>query len=108
MRTFSRILLALLCVSGGVLLFCPATGVADDGFAILDVKYEGNFDKVSVFVNSVARGEVAHGQTVSLRLAGDVNYQITLKRGDMAETKKVYLAKDLRRQLVFYGPNLPQ
>jgi hypothetical protein len=92
-----------------VLVFLPILGSAQSqgDFAVLDVKYEGNFDKVSVFVNTVASGEVAKGQTISIRLAGDARYQITLQRDEMAETKTVYLAKNLRRQLVFFGPNLP-
>ncbi|MDR2734110.1 MAG: hypothetical protein LBC99_05620 [Spirochaetota bacterium] len=92
-----------------IMVFLPIFGEAQNqvDFAVLDVKYEGNFDKVSVFVNTVASGEVVKGQIISIRLAGDASYQITLQRGDMAETKTVYLAKNLRRQLVFFGPNLP-
>jgi hypothetical protein len=91
-----------------VLLSLPISGItAESDSAVLDVKYEGNFEKVSVWVNTVASGEVAKGQTISIRLPGDANYQITLRNGDMTETKTVYLAKNIRRQLVFYGPNRP-
>jgi hypothetical protein len=96
----------LLCLI--VCAACPVLIHAEDTFSLLDIKYEGNFDKAYVFVNNVASGEVKRGQTITLRLPGNVNYQVTLKRDEMAETKAVYLAKDLRRQLVFYGPNLPQ
>jgi hypothetical protein len=97
----------LLCLFG-ICILHPVLGYAETNFALLDVKYEGNFDKVYVFVNNVASGEVAQGKTLTLHLPGNADYQVTLKREERAETKTVYLAKDLRRQLVFYGPNLPE
>jgi len=97
----------LLCLFGGVLVF-PVSSHADDKYALLTVRYAGNFDKVYVFVNTVASGEVAQNQAITLRLSGDTHYQITLRRDDAEETKSVYLAKDLQRQLVFYGPNRPE
>ena len=103
-----RCVLTLLCVCCGVLFLCPALGANEDACAVLDVRYEGNFDKVLVFINTAAYGEAAQGQTVSFRLPGDKDYQVTLRHWDQSETKSVYLAKELRRQLVFYGPNKPK
>jgi len=99
------VLLGVLC---GALLFSPMLGASEGDSAVLDVRYEGNFDKVRVFINNAAHGEVAQGQTVSFTLPGDKNYQVTLRQGDQSETKSVYLAKELRRQLVFHGPNRPK
>jgi hypothetical protein len=103
-----RSLFVLVSVFCGVLFFGSALGANESDFAVLDVRYEGNFDKVRVFINNAARGEVAQGQTVSFRLPGDKDYQVTLRHGELSETRSVYLAKELRRQLVFHGPNRPQ
>ena len=103
-----RNVLMLVCVCCGVLFLSSALGANEDACAILDVRYEGNFDKVLVFINNAAYGEAAQGQTVSFQLPGDKDYQVTLRHGEQSETKSVYLAKELRRQLVFYGPNKPK
>lgn len=97
--TTIRMMLFVVCM-GLVPIF---VGAAQE--ATLSIRYNGTFPKVELLVNNVKRGEIAQGKTVSLRLPANVSYQVTLRYGEIAETKTAWLASGLSRQLVFFGPN---
>ncbi len=98
-RTGIVVLAMVLFVCAGIVSAAP--------LATLTVRYNGTLEKVDLFVNAVKRGEIAQGKTVSIQLPANVSYTVTLRSGDLVETKTAWLASGLVRQLVFFGPNAP-
>ena len=99
---------AMLRVLLSVLALCFVTGALGAApLATLKVRYNGTLSKVDVLINTVKRGEIAPGQTISVQLPANASYTVTLRQGDLAETKTAWLASGLTRQLVFFGPNAP-